>query len=63
MQRSQPEGHAKIAEQSLGTHSWPWLCPSSLCCFRLVHVMVHGEDSVQRVFIGVNVHHPAEDDR
>src|SRR5947208_15784969 len=28
----------------------------------LFHVVVHGKDFVERVFIGVDVHHPAEDD-
>src|ERR1700687_1321807 len=30
---------------------------------RSVHVVVHGEDLVERVFVGIDVDHPAEDNR
>lgn len=26
-----------------------------------IHVVVHGKDFVERVFVGIDMHHPAED--
>ena len=61
--RLRSEGTPRLRKNDWVMHSWPSHCPRPSPLLSLVHVVMHGEDFVGRVFVRVDVDHPTEDHR